>query len=223
MLMQNRAQPEQVPAENDSKSSELGSVSRWVRDLQTDEVREEAMRRIWDRYFKHLVALAGKRMPSQRVVDGEDVASAAFSSFFERACERDGFRKLKNREDVWQLLTMIVARKVVNHIEHEHRQKRGSGTVVGEEVLLRRWGSAGLSDGLALVLGTAPTPDMVAEVEDEVQYLLEMLSDEDLQQVAEWKADGYSNAEISDNLNRSERTVERYISTIRARWKTVVQ
>lgn len=224
--MWKRKQKQDPPAADDGDAAselDLDSVSRWVHDLKTDDDKEEPTRRLWDRYFERLVAMASRRMPNERVVDGEDVAAAAMNSFFKRASEEDGFRKLYNREDVWQLLTVIVTRKIVDNIEHEHRKKRGGGTVVGEEVLVRRWATERGRDGLSLVVGNDPTPDMAAEVADEVQHLLELLSDEELQSVAEWKTAGYSNAEIGEKLDRSERTVERYLSTIRARWKTIVE
>lgn len=214
--------PARNPLNEPVDDLDVDTVGHLVRDLRTDAGREEAARDLWHRYFERLVTMASRKMPNQRVVDKEDVASAAFNSFVKRAANRKGFRKLDNRADVWQLLTVIVARKIVDNIEHEHRKKRGGGTVVGEEVLVRRKDAARARDGMALVVGTDPTPDMVAEVADEVEHLLGLLSDDELKNVAEWKAAGYSNSEIAERMDRSERTVERYLSTIRNRWKAAI-
>jgi len=56
---------------------------------------------------------------------------------------------------------------------------------------------------------------------DACHCLLEQLPDEALRQVALWKLEGYSNAEIAAKLACIERTVERKLARIRRIWGKV--
>jgi DNA-directed RNA polymerase specialized sigma24 family protein len=53
---------------------------------------------------------------------------------------------------------------------------------------------------------------------EECRRLLELLDDAELRTIAVAKMEGYTNAEIAAQLNRSERTVERRLRLIRDRW-----
>jgi len=58
--------------------------------------------------------------------DEDDLANSAFREFLDRAAAGE-FRKLEDREDVWQILTLLVGDKIGDRFRHEHRQKRGGG------------------------------------------------------------------------------------------------
>ena len=51
---------------------------------------------------------------------------------------------------------------------------------------------------IELVLGTEPTPEFAALVADECRRLLDRLGDPQLQSIALWKMEGYTNAEIAN-------------------------
>src|SRR5690349_16024923 len=61
-----------------------GSVTRWLDGLKAGD--DTDIHRLWDRYFRQLVAVAGKRLPghARREYDEEDVALSAFHSFCDR-------------------------------------------------------------------------------------------------------------------------------------------
>ncbi len=66
----------------------------------------------------------GPRPPPRRpgrAADEEDIALAAFDSFYRRA-ERGQFPKLEGRDDLWQLLFVLTVRKAVNLTRREARQ-----------------------------------------------------------------------------------------------------
>jgi DNA-directed RNA polymerase specialized sigma24 family protein len=56
---------------------------------------------------------------------------------------------------------------------------------------------------------------MVAE---DCQRLLDSLGDETLRQIAQLKLEGYTNEEISEQLDCVPRTVERKLERIREKW-----
>jgi DNA-directed RNA polymerase specialized sigma24 family protein len=130
-------------------------------------------------------------------------------SFFRRA--RGGeFPRLEDRDDLWQLLFVLTVRKAINLARHESRQSRGGGQVGLLSEL------AGLDvDG---IIGAEPTPELAAQVADECRRLLGRLCDETLHQVALWKMEGFTNAEIARRLGCVEHTVGRKLRSIREIW-----
>ena len=192
------------------------SVTQWIGDLRAGN-RDEASRRLWERYFTRLARLAQSRLRAvaRGPVDGEDVALSVFDSFFQGVAA-GRFPGLGNRDDLWRLLVTITARKAHNQRRNECRQKRGGGRVVGEAAL------AGADpDGdafLAQVIGNEPTPEFAAMVTDEYRRLFGSLADESLRVVALLKLEGHSNEEIAKSLDCGLRTVERKLEVIRKRW-----
>ncbi len=193
------------------------SVAHWIRQLQAGD--RGAVQQLWERYFHRLVGLAHKklRQTSRRVADEEDVALSAFDSFC-RGAERGRFPLLQDRNSLWPLLVVITARKAADLIQHQRRQKRGGGLVLGESALMNPGAEGEQDGGIGEVLGTEPTPAFAAQVADEVERLLERLGDADLQAIARWKMEGYTNDEIAEKLQCVPRTVERKLRTIRSIW-----
>src|SRR4051812_20120134 len=95
-------------------TEEQGSVSRWLSDLKAGD--HAAAQPLWDRYFDRLVRLARAKMKAARgaaaVADEEDAALSAFDSFCAGA-DRGRFPQLADRDDLWRLLVVITARKVL--------------------------------------------------------------------------------------------------------------
>src|SRR5262245_22975274 len=105
-----------------------GSVTRWISLLKDGD--PHAAQELWQAYWHRLVALARTRLRStpRGVADEEDVALSAFDSFCRRAA-RGRFPRLDDRDDLWQLLLLLTARKAINLAHHERRQSRGAGRV----------------------------------------------------------------------------------------------
>jgi DNA-directed RNA polymerase specialized sigma24 family protein len=193
------------------------SVTQWVNDLKAGD-RDDAPRRLWERYFQRLARLAQARLRAGGggLADGEDVALSVFESFF-RGAAAGRFPDLDNRDNLWRVLVTITTRKAYNRRRDECRQRRGGGRIVGERAL-----TGADSEGdefLAQVVSSEPTPEFDALAADEYRRLFGSLADESLRVVALLKLEGYSNEEIAQSLDCGLRTVERKLEVIRKRWK----
>jgi RNA polymerase sigma factor (sigma-70 family) len=195
--------------------SSHGSVSNWIAALKEGD--SAAAQPLWERYYRQLVELARKKLrtTSRQAADEEDVVQNAFHSFF-RAVGQGRFPQLDDRDSLWRLLVVITANKALKQLAHNHRQKRGGGTVTGSLGI----NPFGADDEAALVelVGAEPTPDFAAQVAEEYRRLLDLLGDESLQQVAVWKMEGSGNDEIAEKLGCSRRTIARKLEAIRSLW-----
>ena len=195
------------------------SVTLWIKQLKQGD--RQAVGPLWDRYFTRLVQLARTRFPrtaTTGAASAEDAALEAFASFCRRA-EQDGFARLSDRDDLWQLLVVLAFRKRCNQIQHEQRQRRQptGGRVYATSALDRDGGEEGAL--LTSLLGREPEPALVVQAAEECRRLLAQLEDEQLRQVALWKVEGLTNEEIAAKLGRAVPTVERKLARIRRLWQ----
>jgi DNA-directed RNA polymerase specialized sigma24 family protein len=191
--------------------TDRGSVSIWINQLK--EGNPAAVKPLWDGYFARLVGLARDRLRSRprAAADEEDVALSAFNSFC-RAAAEGRFPKLDDRDDLWQLLFLLTTRKAIGLIRHEERVKRRPGRQ-----------HANASGPVEDALSPEPSPAQAAEVAEGFSRLLKRLPNHQLQQVAMWKLEGYTNAEIALKLDRAIPTVERSLKAIRTIWGRELQ
>jgi RNA polymerase sigma factor (sigma-70 family) len=191
-----------------------GSITRWIADLRAGQSR--AAEKLWEQYYERLVRLAGQKLRSaqRRVADEEDAVVSAFDSFC-RGAQAGRFPQLDDRDDLWQVLVMLTARKLANQLKHQRREKRGGGQVRGESVFIA---AEDRSAGIDQIVGSAPTPEFAAEVGEECRRLLALLPDDTLRAVALAKMEGYQNAEIAQRQGVKTRTIERKLQLIRELW-----
>jgi DNA-directed RNA polymerase specialized sigma24 family protein len=193
-----------------------GSVTGWIDHLRAGD--DMATRSLWERYFHELVRLARANLRSKPrgAFDEEDIALSAFDSFC-RGAEQGRFPRLNDRDSLWRLLVTITARKVMDQVERQCRQKRGGGRVRNEGDLAGPGSEAG-AGGLDQAVGREPTPEFAAMMADECRHLLAGLGDEGLRQIALLRMEGYSDDEIASRLDCSVRTVGRKLRLIRDIW-----
>ena len=185
------------------------SVTTWIGELRQGNTA--AAQQLWERYYGQLLQFARGKLRGnlRRAADEEDVALSAFFSFCQTAAR---FPRLNNRDDLWQVLIMLTARKAAHERRRQQAQKRGGdkNSPVAEQEL-------------DAVVGTEPTPEFAAMIAEEFEMLLKRLPDEGLRQIARLRLEDYSNAEIAAQLQCSERTVERRLALIRAVWEEAGQ
>jgi DNA-directed RNA polymerase specialized sigma24 family protein len=198
--------------------STQGSISLWLDQLKAGS--SAAAQPLWEAYFQKLVRLARHKLRGipRAVGDEEDVALSAFDSFC-RGAEAGRFPRLEDRHDLWQILLMLTARKAVNLIQYETRQKRGGGQIFQASALAGQPDDGSAQDALARVIGPEPSPEFAAQVAEECQLLIQRLPDAQLQAIALAKMDGYTNEEIARRVGCSLATVERRLSLIRKIWE----
>jgi DNA-directed RNA polymerase specialized sigma24 family protein len=177
----------------------MHSVTEWLAELK--EGSESAAQRIYERFVGRLQALARRKLSSRtrKVVDEEDVVQATMRSAFS-AIARGRFPRLDDRNDLWQVLAMLVDRKVVDAMRREGRRPC-------EEL------------GVVQVHDPRPTPEYAALFADELRCRLEQLGDETLQTIVILKLQGFSNQEAASAIACTERTVERKLRLIREIWR----
>jgi DNA-directed RNA polymerase specialized sigma24 family protein len=184
-----------------------GSVTSWIRALSAGD--DAVAQNLWERYFQRMVQLARNKLRASvsRAADEEDVALSAFHSFCQAATAHR-FPRLANRDDLWQVLVMLTARKALDQRKYDSRKKRADTS------------TRPLDDvALDTIIGTDPDPAFAALVADEFRMLLERLDSAELRQIALRKLEGFTNEEIAAELNCTVRTVGRRLAMIRDLWE----
>jgi DNA-directed RNA polymerase specialized sigma24 family protein len=169
----------------------------------------EVAQNLWERYFRRMVELARSKLRAsvKAAADEEDVALSAFHSFCRAAAEKR-FPRLANRDDLWQLLVVLTARKAIDQRKYNTRKKRAhSATRPLDDAVLET------------VIGSDPDPAFAALVADEFRVLMDRLDDAQLRQIALRKMEGYTNEEVADELKCTVRTVGRRLALIRDLWE----
>jgi DNA-directed RNA polymerase specialized sigma24 family protein len=200
----------------------MASVTAFMRGESVD--RTAAERSLFDTFFDSLVRFARKKLKGKPrcvgVGDEEDAALSAIHAVCRQAGE-DQFKDLKDRDSLTNLLRKITRDKVSDMVKAQQAKKRGGGKVRGESFWQGTLDSNGDEGGIARCPDNRLPPDLEASIKEESQRLLAALGD-NLLQVALWKLEGLTNAEIATELDKSERTIERQLTQIRSIWSQEV-
>ncbi len=189
-----------------------GSVSGWLRQAQSGD--DEAIRKIWDRYFRRVLAVARQKLAGIRgVCDEEDVAVSTFDDV-PRALRDAPLSPPHDRFEFWALLRLHARRRVTDQLKHERAAQRGGGR--GDQQSKPNPHRIDLD--LEQVEDHLQGPHLIAAMSEECQFLIDSLPDEELVAVVLWKLEGLTNEEIADQLGYTCRTVERMSRQIRDRW-----
>jgi RNA polymerase sigma factor (sigma-70 family) len=195
---------------DDTNASHEHSVTWMIERLKDADTQAAAD--IWRRFFERLLPLdrARLRALSDRSVDEEDVLISAFDRFF-RAVREDRFAKLDDRDDLWQILLMLVDREVARQFRRSQAQKRGSGQTKSVEEI----GDIDLRE----LVDRGPDPAFVAAFSDQLLRALSRLVDESTRSTVLLKLEGYENREIASQLGISLSSVERKLRLVREAWQ----
>ncbi|MEO2025012.1 MAG: ECF-type sigma factor [Fuerstiella sp.] len=188
--------------------SKSTNVSHWIDLVKHGD--STAANRIWQHYFDRLVRSVRHRLYGQNraVSDEEDIVLSVFDSFY-CAVEKGRFPDLSDRDDLWRLLLRMSARKVVDKRRHDLRQRRG-----GHEKI-KSLDHTGDDGTVIEAIGDEPSPEMVLMMQESVEQFFSHLGVGQLRDIAGAKLEGYSNAELAERFDCSERTIERRLHLIR--------
>ena len=179
---------------------------------------EEATRKIWERYVHQLIRLANAKLKNspRKVFNEEDVVQNSFENFF-RQVQEGRFRQLDDRNDLWQVLAMLVDRKAKDQIKHLNTQKAGNRQVRGDSI---NDPANGGSPMIEQAPDFMPSPETAVEFVEHLQHKLDELPNNDYRQIVLLKLEGYQDKEIAEKLDMPLRTVERRSSKFRKSWST---
>lgn len=202
--------------ENRKESGSSGSITEMLSGFDGQET--QAIQKIWDEFFARLCRFAESRIYNRhkRLSSGEDIASITMQALFQGFQDRR-FQDVRNRDDLWQLLTLIASRKTINVAKNLDRERRGGGRVRGDSAL----GDENAQQAYAFIQHEL-TPSEWLEYEELSQELFQTLPNDSLREVAELRLAGLAKQEIAANLKCHVRTIERKLKLIRSIWETRV-
>lgn len=168
---------------------------------------EQAAEAIFHRYIDRLIQLAGRRLSEKmrRRLGPEDIVQSVFRSFFDKA--QEGRFSLERAGDLWRLLATITKHKLLKKAEHHRQQKRA---ISREEALAPGDDGAGPAEMFAV----EPTDVEGVALADEVEAMMHDL-DETQRTMLELRLQGQGIPEIAESVARSERTVRRFLGSLR--------
>lgn len=193
--------------------NESNSVSIFISQLK--ERDPSATQAIWNRFFQRLLPLARSRLRgvSDRALSEEDILVSVFDRFFSAAAE-GRFAKLQDRDDLWQILLMLMNHRIVEHYRHAKALKRGGD-------LTDRFDDLAVKQSVPHELADLePGPEVIAAFNDSLSVAISSLADEKTREVALFKLEGYENTEIAAKMDISLSSVERKLRVIRESWKS---
>jgi RNA polymerase sigma-70 factor (ECF subfamily) len=168
---------------------------------------EAAAAEVFDRFAQRLRALARSRLDRllRPKLDAEDVLQSVYRSFFRRHAE--GQYELEGWDSLWGMLTVITLRKCGRRL----RYFRSACRNVQREVVL----PAG-DEGRAEAVGHDPTPSEAVRLAETLEQVMRDLTERE-RSILALSLQGYTTAEISDQVGRTERTVQRVLQRVRRR------
>ena len=98
------------------------------------------------------------------------------------------------------------------------RSRRDKRDIAREQTIADRDESESAHWALEQMDAAGPSPAEAAVLNEALECRLEALADPELRQIALWRLEGYTNREIADRLDCTERSVERRLERIRSKW-----
>lgn len=170
---------------------------------------DQAAAAVFVRFAQRLVGLARTRLSPKMAakVDPEDVVQSAYKSFFVR--QREGELEIGNWDSLWGLLTLITLRKCADRAAYYGAEKRD---VKREQAPAADTASTVPGDW---ALDREPRPEEAVVLTETVESLFTHMDDPDERAILELSLQGYTALEISEKLQRAERSVRRLRERIR--------
>ena len=192
------------PSMPEDESSDR-SLLRRFRSGQAD-----ASTKLYLRYANRLQSLAARRTSSElgRLLDPEDIVQTVFRTFFRRVAS-SGY-DVPDGEEIWKLLLVIALNKIRDAAAHHKAAKRDiRRTSSGEANELAIQNAAG-KDEAALAVLQIVVDDVLDELPESHRRMIEL------------RIDGHEVAQISQQVGRSKRSVERVLQDFRLRMSELI-
>lgn len=195
--------------------STAGSVTGWLLDFKKGD--RGAADRLVEHYFQRLVQLARAKLravgATRSVVDAEDIAQSVFARLCD-GIELGRWPRIDDRENLWRILIRLTVHRTI-----DERRRQGTLKQGGDVPRVTSVTGADEPSCFQEVICDEPTPELAAELADELRTRMTQLPDDACRRVAELLLEGYSNEEISVMMNCSLSTITLKKRLIRATWK----
>jgi len=170
---------------------------------------QQAARAIFERYAHQLIVLARTRLDVRTLqkLDPEDVVQSVFRSFFQRLAHDE--YELENWKSLWSLLTVITLRKCGFYVRHFRAARRN----VTRERAARAASDSKISWQF---IAREPTPSEAVLLTETLEAVLHDL-EPGHREIVELHLRGFELPQISERVERSERTVYRLLERVRRR------
>jgi RNA polymerase sigma-70 factor (ECF subfamily) len=172
---------------------------------------------VFHKYSRRLAGLARSRLQGALAakVDPDDILQSVFRSFFMR--HRDGQFEIEGWDGLWSLLTVITLRKCGKQVDYFQAACRNLSREVAPPPRNDHETYASCQ-----AIARDPTPDESAQLVETIEGLLMELSPRD-RQIVEKTLQGETPAAISEEIQCSERTVERVRAKLLARLESMIE
>ena len=168
---------------------------------------------VFRRFPEQLIELAQQQRLGWRLrrkLDPEDVVQSAFNSFFRMQAADE--LEFANCDALWGLLSLITIRKCGHRIEHFQAACRDVGH---ERSAVFNAADVEASRADWEAVAQEPSPSQAAMLTEAIDELLRPLDDRD-RRIVTLALQGSTVPEISEEIGRSERTVQRTLERLKA-------
>lgn len=168
-----------------------------------------AQEQFWQRYGKRLDLVTRRHFPAglNRRLAPEDIVQSTCRSFFTRI--QDGRLEVSDRDSLWGLLCAIALNKTRMKQRFHLAQRRA----VNREQDVQSSSTENQERAAIEPASGAAPPDEAVIFAEQLERVMELL-DVTEKQILQLKLDNYSNHEIAEKVNRSERTVRRVVERL---------
>ena len=183
----------------------------WIDQLLNGD--DQAAIDFWIRYGERLEQIAERRISAglNQRVGADDIVQSVCRTFFRRA--QSGQFEFQDPDGLWALLCTITLNKVRQHARYHNRQRRA---------INRDQSMSPPGDGPGLDLAVPePSAEEISLFVDQLDQLLSGLDSEE-QRIVDLKLQSFTNHEIAQRLDCSERTVRRMVKRVQSRMQTIL-
>jgi RNA polymerase sigma-70 factor, ECF subfamily len=169
---------------------------------------QDAATEIFNRFTRQLITLARSRLDHilRQKLDPEDVLQSVYRSFFDRHSQ--GQYDFQNWDTLWGILTLITIRKCGHRLAYYRAACRDIQREVADPLAPDITGTGW--DAVA----REPTPSEAAQLTETIEQLMAGLTDRERDMVS-LRLQGYTAPEISTQVGRTERTVQRVLQRVK--------
>ena len=193
---------EGIDSESTESSPELQAILENIKNGSGDAANE-----LHQRFVDRLVRLASTRINRRfrSKIEPEEIVQSVFASFFRR--HEQGEFTFDGWNDLWALLVRITICKCTNRVTGFMTAKRNIRREIQGRV-------DSANDSSLYAVSIEPTAEETVVFNETLDQLLDLLPN-DLQEIVCLRLQGHSNLEISEKIDRSERTVYRSLERVR--------